>query len=174
MNGSERSARAQVADIVAALEDGDNEGAADRAGQGIAVFPDAAVFHRLRGMALFALGANGEAKAHFAASLAVDPLDNDAIIALARLADAEGDPYTAAEHLLTAWEHDPASPNLRAELTERLAALYGPEGYLQFTRPALAALYVRNEYPERAAREYRAVLAEHPQRTDLRVAAALA
>ena len=168
------SARAHVAEILSALDDGDNEGAADRAGQGLAIFPDAAVFHRLRGIALFALGANAEAKAHLGAALAVDPLDDTAILALARLADAEADPYTAAEHYLTAWEHDPANPDLRAELTARLAALYGPEGYLQFTRPALAALYVRNVYPERAAREYRAILAEHPNRTDLRVAAALA
>ncbi len=174
MDGDDRSARAQVAAIVSALADGDNEGAADRAGQGLAAFPDAAVFHRLRGIALFALGANGEAKAHLAAALAVDPLDDAALAALARLADAEGDPYTAAEHFLTAWEHDPANPGLRAELTERLSLLYGPEGYLQFTRPALAALYVRNLYPERAAREYRAILAEHPNRTDLGLAAALA
>jgi tetratricopeptide (TPR) repeat protein len=174
MERTDHSAREHVAAITAALEDGDNEGAADQAGQGLAVFPDAAVFHRLRGIALFALGANDEAKTHLAAALAVDPLDNAAIIALARLADAEDDPYTAAEHLLTAWEHDPANPDLRAALTERLATLYGPEGYLQFTRPALAALYVRNCYPERAAREYRAVLALHPNRTDLRVAAALA
>lgn len=174
MAGTDRSARAHVVAIASALEDGDNEGAADCAGQGLAVFPDAAVFHRLRGIALFALGANDEAHAHLTAALVVDPLDNDAIIALARLADAEDDPYTAAEHFLTAWEHDPANPALRAELTERLASLYGPEGYLQFTRPALAALYVRNLYPERAAREYRAILAENPNRTDLRVAAALA
>nr|MDQ6905735.1 hypothetical protein [Chloroflexota bacterium] len=174
MGGADRSAREHVAVILSALEDGDNEGAADRAGQGLAAFPDAAVFHRLRGVALFALGMNAEAQAHLAAALAVDPLDNDAILALARLADAEDDPYTAAEHLLTAWEHDPADPDLRAELTTRLASLYGPEGYLQFTRPALAALYVRNRYPERAAREYGAILAEHPNRTDLRVAAALA
>jgi tetratricopeptide (TPR) repeat protein len=174
MDDANRSAREHVAEILSALGDGDNEGAADLAAQGLAVFPDAASFHRLRGIALFALGANEEAKAHLAATLAVDPLDNVAIIALARLADAEADPYTAAEHLLTAWEHDPANPALRAELTKRLAALYGPEGYLQFTRPALAALYVRNIYPERAAREYRAILAAHPNRTDLRVAAALA
>ncbi len=174
MTGTDRSARAHVAAIAAALEDGDNEGAADCAGQGLAAFPDAAVFHRLRGIALFALGANDEAHAHLAAALVVDPLDNEAIVALARLADAEDDPYTAAEHFLTAWEHDPANPDLRAELTARLASLYGPEGYLQFTRPALAALYVRNRYPERAAREYRVILAENPNRTDLRVAAALA
>jgi len=174
MGGTDRSARAQVAAILTALEDGDNEDAADRAGQGLAAFPDAAVFHRLRGVALFALGANAEAKAHLAAALAVDPLDNAAIRALARLADAEDDPCTAAEHLLTAWEHDPANPDLRADLTARLASLYGPEGYLQFTRPALAALYARNRYPERAAREYGALLAEHPSRLDLRVAATLA
>ncbi len=174
MAGTDRSARMHVAAIFSAMEDGDNEGAADRAGQGLAVFRDAAVFHRLRGIALFALGANDEANAHLAAALVVDPLDNDAIITLARLADAADDPYTAAEQFLTAWEHDPANPDLRAELTERLASLYGPEGYLQFTRPALAALYVCNGYPERAAREYRAILAENPNRTDLRVAAALA
>jgi tetratricopeptide (TPR) repeat protein len=174
MESIDRSARDHAAEIAAILDDGDNEGAADLASQALTVFPDAAVFQRLRGVALFALGANAEAKAHLDAALAVDPLDNEAIIAHARLADAEGDPYTAAEHLLTAWEHDPANASLRAELTERLAALYGPEGYLQFTRPALAALYVRNFYPERAAREYAAILADHPNRTDLRLAAALA
>lgn len=174
MFGTGRSARDHAAEIVAALEDGDNEGAADLAAQGLALFPEAAVFHRLHGIALFALGANDEAKGHLTAALAVDPLDNAALLALARLADAEGDPYTAAEHFLTAWEHDPANPDLRAELTTRLATLYGAEGYLQFTRPALAALYVRNVYPERAAREYAAILADHPNRTDLRLAAALA
>lgn len=173
-DGTDRSARDHAAEITALLDDGDNEGAAELAGQALTVFPDAAVFQRLRGVAMFALGANEEARAHLNAALAVDPLDNAAVIALARLADAEGDPYTAAEHFLTAWEHDPASPDLRAELTGRLAALYGPEGYLQFTRPALAALYVRNLYPERAAREYAAILADHPNRTDLRLAAALA
>lgn len=174
METVENSARALVAEIAAALDDGDSETAADLAARGLAVFPDAAVFHRLRGIALFALGANEEAKDDLNAALVVDPLDNAAIITLARVADMEDDPYTAAEHLLTAWEHDPANPSLRADLTERLAALYGPEGYLQFTRPALAALYVRNVYPERAAREYAAILAEHPNRTDLRLASALA
>ncbi len=109
MNGIDRSARDHAAEIVAVLDDGDNEGAADLAGQALTAFPDAAVFQRLRGVALFALGANAEAKAHLDAALAIDPLDNEAILALARLADAEGDPYTAAEHLLTAWEHDPAN-----------------------------------------------------------------
>ncbi|MGI8854606.1 MAG: tetratricopeptide repeat protein [Thermomicrobiales bacterium] len=174
MNATDRLARDHAAEIAAVLDDGDNESAAELADQALTVFPDAAVFQRLRGVALFALGANAEAKTHLDAALAVDPLDNEAILVLARLADAEGDPYTAAEHLLTAWEHDPANSALRAELTERLAALYGPEGYLQFTRPALAALYVRNLYPERAAREYAAILADHPNRTDLRLAAALA
>lgn len=168
------SSRGLEGEIAEALNGGDNEGAADLAGQGLAVFPHAAVFHRLRGVALFALGANEEAKGNLAAALAVDPLDNETIVTLARIADVEGDPYTAAEHLLTAWEHDPANPNLRAELTERLASLYGPEGYLQYTRPALAALYARNAYPRRAAREYEAILAEHPNRTDVRLAAALA
>ena len=174
IGAAERSAREHVAAITAALDGGDNEGAADLAGQGLAAFPDAAVFHRLRGVGLFGLGVSAEALAHLTAALDVDPLDNTAILALARLADAQGDPYTAAEHFVTAWEHDPANPALRAELTERLAALYGPEGYLQFTRPALAALYVRNAFPERAAREYRDILAEHPSRIDLRLAAALA
>lgn len=168
------SSRGLEGEIAEALNGGDNEGAADLAGQGLAVFPHAAVFHRLRGVALFALGANEEAKGNLAAALAVDPLDNETIVTLARIADVEGDPYTAAEHLLTAWEHDPANPILRAELTERLASLYGPEGYLQYTRPALAALYARNAYPRRAAREYEAILAEHPNRTDVRLAAALA
>lgn len=174
MFGPGHSARDHAAEILAALGDGDNEGAADLTAQGLAPFPESAVFHRLRGIALLALGANDEAKGHLTIALAVDPLDNEALLALARLADAEGDPYTAAEHFLTAWEHDPANPGLRAELTERLAALYGAEGYLQFTRPALAALYVRNVYPERAAREYAAILTDHPNRTDLRLAAALA
>jgi tetratricopeptide (TPR) repeat protein len=173
MDGAAGSARALVAAIAAALEDGDNETAADLAADGLAAFPDAAVFHRLRGVALFALGATDDAKEHLSAALAVDPLDNAALIALAAVADMLGDPYTAAEHLLTAWEHDPASQSLRADLTARLAALYGPEGYLQFTRPALAALYARNAFPIRAEREYRAVIAEHPDRLDLRLAAAL-
>ncbi len=174
MRTVELSSRGLVGEIAEALDGGDNECAADLAGQGLAVFSDAAVFHRLRGVALFALGANEEAKGNLAAALTVDPLDNEAIVTLARIADVEGDPYTAAEHLLTAWEHDPANPGLRAELTERLASLYGPEGYLQYTRPALAALYARNAYPRRAAREYEAILAEHPNRTDVRLAAALA
>lgn len=174
MSHLDGSAREHAAETIAALAEGDNEGAADLAGQALAVFPDAALFHRLRGIALFALGANEEAKTHLAAALAVDPLDNAAVGALARLADAQGDPYTAAEHFLTAWEHDPANRDLRAELTGLLATLYGAEGYLQFTRPALAALYVRNDYPERAAREYAAILADHPNRIDLRLAAALA
>ena len=167
------SARGLVAAILAALEDGDSEAAADGAAAGQDAFPDAAIFHRLRGFALFALGATEEAQGHLRAALAVDPLDNAAQAALARVADALGDPYTAAEELLTAWEHDPANTALRADLTARLATLYGPEGYLQFTRPALAALYARNAFPRRAEREYRAILAEHPERADIRLAFAL-
>lgn len=174
MDGAERSARGLVAATRAVLDDGDNEAAADDAAIGLDAFPDAAVFHRLRGVALFALGATDEAREHLHAALAVDPLDNEAQATLARVADTFGDPYTAAEYLLTAWEHDPANVTLRADLTERLAALYGPEGYLQFTRPALAALYARNAFPRRAEREYRAILAEHPDRLDLRLAFALA
>src|SRR5947209_1141452 len=118
MDVADGSVREHVAAIEAALTGGDNEGAADLAGQGLAAFPDAAVFHRLRGIGLFGLGANEEAKGHLTAALTVDPLDNAAILALARLADAERDPYTAAEYLLTAWEHDPANTELRAALTE--------------------------------------------------------
>ena len=55
MGGADRSAREHVAAILSALEDSDNEDAANRAGQGLAAFPGAAVFHRLRGVALFAL-----------------------------------------------------------------------------------------------------------------------
>jgi tetratricopeptide (TPR) repeat protein len=174
MDGAAGSARALVAEIAAALEDGDNEAAADLAADGLTAFPDATVLHRLRGIALFALGVTDEAKVELTAALAVDPLDNAALISLANVSDLLGDPYTAAEYLLTAWEHDPANQRLRAELTERLATLYGPEGYLQFTRPALAALYARNAFPIRAEREYRDIIAEHPDRLDLRLAAALA
>jgi tetratricopeptide (TPR) repeat protein len=171
--GAAGSSRALVAEIVRALDDGDNEAAVDLAADGLTAFPDAAVFRRLRGIALFALGATVEAKESLDAALAVDPLDNAVLIALAGVADMLGDPYAAAEYLLTAWEHDPASQSLRADLTARLATLYGPEGYLQFTRPALAALYARNAFPIRAEREYRAVIAEHPDRLDLRLAAML-
>jgi hypothetical protein len=61
MESIDRSARDHAAEIAAILDDGDNEGAADLASQALTVFPDAAVFQRLRGVALFALGANAEA-----------------------------------------------------------------------------------------------------------------
>lgn len=171
---TQRSARDLVTDITTAIEDGEYDPAVRAAAWGVEAYPDAAVFHRLRGTALVALGANEEAKADLALALAVDPLDHEALVTLSRLEEAEGDLYTAAEHLLTAWEHDPANGLLRSDLTYRLARLYGSEGYLQYTRPALAALYVRNSYPERAAREYAAALAEQPTRVDLRLASVLA
>ncbi len=171
---TQRAARDLVADITAANGEGDHETAVRIAAWGVEAFPDAAVFHRLRGVALAALGSNEEAQADLHAALATDPLDHEALVTLSRIEEAEGDLYTAAEHLLTAWEHDPANGLLRSDLTYRLARLYGSEGYLQYTRPALAALYVRNAYPERAAREYAAALAEQPNRTDLRLASALA
>ena len=171
---TQRNARDLVTDITTATEDGEYDAAVRAAAWGIEAYPDAAVFHRLRGTALVALGANEEAKADLALTLAVDPLDHEALVTLSRLEEAEGDLYTAAEHLLTAWEHDPANGLLRSDLTYRLARLYGSEGYLQYTRPALAALYVRNSYPERAAREYAAALAEQPTRVDLRLASVLA
>ncbi len=171
---TQRGARDLVADITTATAEGDYDVAARAAAWGIESFPDAAVFHRLRGTALVALGVNEEAKANLNHALSVDPLDHEALVTLSRLEEAEGDLYTAAEHLLTAWEHDPANGLLRSDLTHRLARLYGSEGYLQYTRPALAALYVRNAYPERAAREYAAALAEQPARVDLRLASVLA
>ena len=171
---TQRSARDLVTDITAATDEGEYDAAVRAAAWGIEAYPDAAVFHRLRGTALVALGANEEAKADLALALAVDPLDHEALVTLSRLEEAEGDLYTAAEHLLTAWEHDPANGLLRSDLTYRLARLYGSEGYLQYTRPALAALYARNAYPERAAREYAAALAEQPTRVDLRLASVLA
>jgi tetratricopeptide (TPR) repeat protein len=174
MDSVASSARALVAEIAAVLDGGDNEAAAELAAHGLSAWPDAVVFHRLRGIALFSLGSTDEATQHLTSALTIDPLDNAALIALAGIADMLGDPYTAAENLLTAWEHDPANRMLRADLTERLAALYGPEGYLQLTRPALAALYARNTFPIRAEREYRVVIAEHPDRLDLRLAATLA
>jgi len=171
---TQRGARDLVADITSAIAEGDYDAAARAASWGIESFPDAAVFHRLRGTALVALGVNEEAKANLNHALSVDPLDHEALVTLSRLEEVEGDLYTAAEHLLTAWEHDPANGMLRSDLTHRLARLYGSEGYLQYTRPALAALYVRNAYPERAAREYAAALAEQPTRVDLRLASVLA
>lgn len=171
---TQRGARDLVADITSAIAEGDYDAAARAASWGIESFPDAAVFHRLRGTALVALGVNEEAKANLNHALSVDPLDHEALVTLSQLEEVEGDLYTAAEHLLTAWEHDPANGMLRSDLTHRLARLYGSEGYLQYTRPALAALYVRNAYPERAAREYAAALAEQPTRVDLRLASVLA
>ncbi len=173
MNDTPQTARALVAAISAALDDSDNEEAASLAQRGREFFPDAAVFYRLGGMTAFALGALPEAKRALADALTIDPLDHATILTLAHIAEADNDRYTAAEYLLTCWEHDPVNAALRAELTQRLAELYGSEGYLQYTRPALAALYARNAYPERATREYTAALAEQPARTDLRLAVAL-
>ncbi len=92
-----------------------------------------------------------------------------AYVGLGLLAEERGDARAALAYLQVAWETAPHRRDLRDHVVRLSQRLYGADGTLHLTRPALASLHCRAGRWSRAAAECAAVLAEHPTRIDVRL-----
>ncbi|HEX5506164.1 MAG TPA: tetratricopeptide repeat protein [Thermomicrobiales bacterium] len=130
-------------------------------------YPESITALRLLGEAFLEVGRADDARRAFEKVLALDPYNVLARIGLAVIAEDRGEEDRAIGQFRLAWEADPTLPQLRGELARLYRKRFGAGGRLRLTRIALANLHARNEELLRAMREYRALLAEHPQRVDL-------
>lgn len=132
-------------------------------------YPTYAAAHRLLGEAWLEQGQNSEAERAFAAALAGNPRHPWAYLGLGLIAEDRGAVDPALAFTQVAWELAPNVAQLREPVRRTAMRRYGADGRLQFTRAALAHLHANNGRLQRAAAEYRAALAELPDRIDLRL-----
>jgi len=151
----------------AALNEGDYALATAACEHVLASYPTCLSAHRMLGQAFLEQGAVDEAIVHFASTLNLDPLDIVARLGFGVAADERNDPTTALFHSRRAWDLD----QLRDELVRLLTTL-DEDASLHPSRAGLASLHARNGRLDRAATEWRAVLAAEP--TDDRASIALA
>ncbi|HET8631200.1 MAG TPA: tetratricopeptide repeat protein, partial [Thermomicrobiales bacterium] len=130
-------------------------------------YPESITALRLLGEAYLEVGRADDARRAFEKVLTLDPYNVLARIGLAVIAEDRGEEDRAIGQFRLAWEVDPTLPQLRGELARLYRKRFGAGGRLRLTRVALANLYARDEELLRAMREYRALLAEHPNRVDL-------
>ncbi|MHB0875559.1 MAG: tetratricopeptide repeat protein [Anaerolineae bacterium] len=136
-------------------------------------FPKSVYAHRMLGEALWEAGRPEEAAEAFDRVLGFDPEDFVAYAGLALIAEQQGALDRAIGQLQMASELAPNSEEVRAELLR----LYEKRGLadsarLKISRTALARIYARGEMQSRAVTEFRAVLTDHPDRQDARLALA--
>lgn len=133
-------------------------------------FPKNVHARRLLAEALWEAGAPEEAREHFESILQLDPEDFVSYAGLGLIAEQAGQLDEALAYLHRASELAPASEEVRAELLRlHQRKGLGDSASLKITRAALARIYARSDSPARAIPELRAVLAEQPQRLDLRL-----
>jgi len=129
--------------------------------------------HRRLGEALWESGQPEEARAEFETVLSYDPEDFVAYAGLGLIAEQAGDLEQAVALVSRAAELAPNSDEVRGELVrlyERKGGTENPK--LKITRPGLARIYAHSDQPQRAITEFRAVLADQPDRLDARLALA--
>ncbi|MDQ3043781.1 MAG: tetratricopeptide repeat protein, partial [Chloroflexota bacterium] len=121
-------------------------------------YPTCVSLHRMLGEAHLEQGETEPAIEHFERALSLDPLNVYVRLGLGVAFEERSDPRGAYAHYLHAWELNPALDQLRDELL-RLRTVLGATGRLHPTRAGLAAIYARGGRLNRAATEWRAVLA---------------
>ena len=154
-----------------ALDSGEYQIVASACRHALATYPTCLGAHRLLGEASLEQGQLGEAVEQFAAALTLDPLDVVSSLGLGVAAEESGDVETAYSFYLQAWELNPALDQLRDELL-RLGQKLGHEARLHRSRSGLASTYARNGQLNRAAAEWRAVIAAEPDNSRARMALA--
>ncbi|MCS7316620.1 MAG: tetratricopeptide repeat protein, partial [Bryobacteraceae bacterium] len=166
-----RAYREQAAELI---ESGQPQAALRIAQQILRLFPQSLHGHCLLGRALLGLGRFDEAAEAFHWVLAADPENVEASLGLAVVYQKSGDRQRAIAQLQYAFELFPAEESLRERLNavaETLAATQVP-GVLELNRVALARIYARNGLRAKALQELQAILAQQPQRHDVRLALA--
>jgi len=129
--------------------------------------------YRLLGKAMLEAGQDEDAADMFRRVLSVDPEDLVAWVGMSEIHGRRGELDAATWYLERAFEV--ATDN--EVVAEELRRLYGRRDgveprQIQLTRGALARLYLKGDLLSRAISEFRALLAEYPDRIDLRVALA--
>ena len=132
-------------------------------------FPSYAAAHRLLGEAYLEQGLSADAERSFTAALAGNPRQPFAYLGLGLLAEDRGATDTALAYCQVAWELSPQLAQLREPVVRVSTRRYGADGQLQLTRAALAQLHANASRLRRAANEYRAALADLPERIDLKL-----
>ena len=138
-------------------------------------YPKHVATYRLLGRAMLEADRDEEAFDMFHRVLGSDPEDLVAWVGTSEIHNRRDELDAAVWHLERAFEV--ASDSEAGIVEEELRHLYGrrdgvePE-QVQLTRGALARLYLKGDLLSRAIREFRALLAEQPERTDLSAALA--
>ncbi|MGC9082089.1 MAG: tetratricopeptide repeat protein [Anaerolineae bacterium] len=129
--------------------------------------------YRLMGKTLLEIGQDDAAEEMFQRVLSGDPEDFVARVGLSVIYDRQGDLQRAIWHMERAFELAPDNHVIQDELRRlysRRDGVVPPR--VMLTRGALARLYARGGLFSRAVETFRSLLAEEPERVDLRVALA--
>ncbi|MBC7228409.1 MAG: tetratricopeptide repeat protein, partial [Thermoflexales bacterium] len=129
--------------------------------------------YRLLGKVLLETGQDDAAEEMFQRVLSGDPEDFVARVGLSVIHDRRGDLQRAIWHMERAFELAPDNDVIQEELRRlysRRDGVVPPR--VMLTRGALARLYARGGLFSRAVETFRSLLAEEPERVDLRVALA--
>ncbi len=127
----------------------------------LASYPACLSAHRVLGQALLEQGVVDDAIAQFASTLNLDPLDIVARLSFGVATVERNDPRMALAHYQRAWDLDPRLDQVRDELIRILSGL-DADAQLHPSRAGLASIHARNGELDRAASEWRAVLAAEP------------
>ena len=152
-----------------AISGGNYRAAVTAATQLVKQFPSWSAAHRLLGEAYLEQGQSQDAERAFVAALASNPRQPWAYLGLGLIAEDRGSADNALAYCQVAWELSPTLSQLREPVARVAARRYGADGQLQLTRAALATLHADASRLRRAANEYRAALADLPERVDLRL-----
>jgi tetratricopeptide (TPR) repeat protein len=124
----------------------------------------------LLGQALLVAGHYDEAATQFRRVLSADPEDATARVGLAKIYEARGDPEKALRQIQRASELLPGDSDLRAHLVRLLSAYEGGDlsaEQPELTPAALGRIYARQGLYAKAIEEFRSVLTQDPDRTDV-------
>lgn len=151
------------------IEGGDYRSAIQTCNQLVNQFPDYAAAYRVLGEAYLEQGQPAEAEQAFAQALLRDPRQAWAYHGLGLIAEEQNVLENALAFCQVAWELAPNHARLRDPVLRIATRRFGTEGQAQLTSAALAQIYSNTSRLQRAATEYRAALAELPDRVDLKL-----
>jgi tetratricopeptide (TPR) repeat protein len=155
------------------LEGGDAVRAIGMAQHMLAYYPDYLEAYRILGEAYLADRQVESATEAFSRVLRADPENIPAHVGLGIAFERAAKPDAAIAKFETALEIKPDLAELRSQLLRLYTDTYGSENaQLRLSRAGLARLYVKGHMLPQAIQEFRAVVAEQPQRLDTRVALA--
>ena len=162
-----------IAGIEEAIDKGRHDEALARGRHILQSYPKHLATYRLLGKAMLEAGQDRLAEDMFRRVLSGDPEDFVARVGMSIIADRRGDVQAAIWHMQRAYELNPNNEAIQSELRRLYGRRDGIEsGRVQLTPGALARLYMKGNLFSRAVQEFRSLLAEEPNRVDLRVALA--